>query len=516
MPSVFTRATGSLCRLWGSYLLWWVLTGSLALNLVAVYSLGSPPLPIIQPDSTSYWIMHTGATLGYPAVIRGLYALTGTLKSIVVLQIVLFCAAVLTLQAGFAALTRSAATAGILALLLLGYSGLSYYALALLSDELFVALIIFHIAAAAFALARDSKMALAMMALTAVLAVSIRPAGYFLCGGVIVLALAWAGHRWLVARWAVVPLLVFLGMFVAVGLAARGIPTQRFTGIYMFPHVAHLYDGGGCISSETERDLLQALAPFHDDRNRQTDWVDLADYERLNYLPIVRASLAALHKTTGADKENDIMMSLALHTILAHPREYAQLVARATVRGFQLKALDAPRLDAAGIRYQYEAPARVAARRDLEQAMQTRFDFQPSDYSNYLLMARYPVPQIAMLRAGRAFFLPWAIIAVTVCWSLVLFGAPGREVLFTAYTGALVLGAYMQIAMSVAIIDRYAWPIDALIIVIIVMGAWLVFDAAKRLGFMAHSEKPRTFFYKKLGKKFMRLVLPFGIAARAW
>jgi hypothetical protein len=262
----------------------------------------------------------------------------------------------------------------------------------------------------------------------------------------------------------------------------------------MFPHVAHLYDGGGGISSETERDLLQALAPFHDDRNRQTDWADLADYERLNYLRIFRASSAALRKTTPAGRENDIMTSLALHTILTHPMEYAQLVVRATVRGFQLKALAAPRFN--GIRYEYEAPARVAARRDLEQAMQTRFDFKPaSDYSNYLLMACYPVPQIATLRAGRAFFLPWAIIAVTVCWGLVLFGAPGREVLFTAYTGALVLGAYVQMAMSIAIIDRYAWPPDALIIVSIVMGAWLVFDAArrKRLGRTAHSENPQPF-----------------------
>ena len=84
------------------------------------------------------------------------------------------------------------------------------------------------------------------------------------------------------------------------------------------------------------------------------------------------------------------------------------------------------------------------------------------------------------MQAGRAFFLPWAIIVVTVCWGLVLFGAPGREVLFTAYTGALVLGAYVQMAMSIAIIDRYAWPLDALIIVTIVMGAWLVFAAARR------------------------------------
>jgi hypothetical protein len=224
------------------------------------------------------------------------------------------------------------------------------------------------------------------------------------------------------------------------------------------------------------------LAPFHDDRSRETDWAKLADYERLNYLRIWRASSAALGKTTQAGSTNDIMTSLTLHTILTHPMEYAQLVARATVRGFQLNALAAPRINAARIRYEYESPVRVAARRNLEQAMQTSFDFKPaSDYSNYLLMDRY-VPQIATVRDGRAFFLPWAIIAVTVCWGLVLFGAPGREVLFTAYTGALVLGAYVQMAMSIAIIDRYAWPLDPLIIVTIVMGAWAVFDATRRKG----------------------------------
>ena len=148
--------------------LWFSLSGAFAAYLCALYSFGAPPLPLIYPDSTTYWRAHSIVPLGYPAVIHVLYGATGTLKSIIVFQIAAFGASVLTLQAGVNALTRNAPLAGILALLLLGYHGLAFNSLVMLTEALFTAVLLLHVASAAFAMARDSKIGLVGMAFTAV------------------------------------------------------------------------------------------------------------------------------------------------------------------------------------------------------------------------------------------------------------------------------------------------------------------------------------------------------------
>ena len=235
--------------------LWFSFTGGITVYLCAVYGFGAPPLPLVAPDSISYWQARNYVPLGYPAVIHTLFAATGTLKSIVVFQIIAFCASVLTLQAGVYTLTRNAALAGTLAVLLFSYHGLVFYSLHMLTEELFIAALLLHVSAAAFAMARESKIGLVMMALTAVVAVSFRPAGYFLFGAIIILAVAWRGRRGLVGRWAVMPLILFTAIYMMIGLAVRGIATQTFTGLVVFPYVAYLYDGGGPISPETEHKL---------------------------------------------------------------------------------------------------------------------------------------------------------------------------------------------------------------------------------------------------------------------
>src|SRR5262245_5050841 len=452
--------------------LWFSLSGAFAAYLCALYSLGTPPLPLIYPDSTTYWRAHSIVPLGYPALVHAVYGATGTLKSIIVFQIVAFCASVLTLQAGVNALTRNAPLAGILALLLLGYHGLAFNSLVLLTEAPFTAVLLLHVAGAAFALARDSKLGLVGMALTAVVAVSLRPSGYFLFGGIILLALVWRGRRALVARWAIAPLVLFMAIFVTIGLAARGIATQAFTGIVVFPYVAYLYDGGGDVPPETERQLLKAIEPFRVERAQRATWSERAEYERANYVPVTRAILDVIKADLPDRNDNDVTANLALHTIATHPIEYAKLAVRATVHGFFLVALNAPRFTAADLQWFYVNAERPRYRPSLETQMGTRFAFDPkSDQDKYFLLTRYPIPQIGSLGKWRYALLAWAGLAAIAAWVMVLRGSrTNPAAMFTAYVSALLAGAYVLMGLSTAIISRYGVPLDALLIVTMVVG----------------------------------------------
>ena len=452
--------------------LWFSLSGAFAAYLCALYSLGAPPLPLIYPDSTTYWRTHGIVPLGYPAVIHALYGATGTLKSIIVFQIAAFGASVLTLQAGVNALTRNAPLAGILALLLLGYHGLAFNSLILLTEALFTAVLLLHVASAAFALARDSKVGLIGMAATSVIAVSLRPSGYFLFGGIILLALVWRGRRALVARWAIAPLVLFMAIFVTIGLAARGIATQAFTGIVVFPHVAYLYDGGGDVPPEIERQLLKAIEPFRAERAQRATWSERAEYERANYGPLIRAILDVVKAGLPGRNDNDVTADLALHTIARHPVEYAMLAVRATVHGFFLVALNAPRFTAADLQWFYVNAERPRYRPGLEAQMGTKFAFDPkSDQGKYFLLTHYPIAQIGNLGKWRYPLLAWAGLATLASWAMVLLNRrtnPG--VMLTAYASALLIGAYALMGLSTAIISRYGVPLDVLLIVTMVMG----------------------------------------------
>jgi hypothetical protein len=452
--------------------LWFSLSGAFAAYLCALFSLGAPPLPLIYPDSTTYWRAYSIVPLGYPAVIHALYAATGTLKSIIVFQIVAFCTSVLTLQAGVNALTRNAPLAGILALLLLGYHGLAFNSLVMLTEALFTAVLLLHVASAAFAMARDSKIGLVGMAFTAVIAVSLRPSGYFLFGGIILLTLGWRGRRALVARWAIAPLILFTAIFVTIGLAVRGIATQAFTGIVVFPHVAYLYDGGGDVPPETERQLLKAIEPFRVERGQRIGWSERAEYERANYGPVTRAILDVIKAGLPGRDDNDVTANLARHTIARHPVEYAMLATRATVYGFFLVSLTAPRFTAADLQSLHVNAERPRYRPGLETAMGAKFAFDPkSDHSKYFLLTRYPIPQIGNFGKWRFLLLAWAGLATMASWAMVLLGSrTSPRVVFTAYVSGLLVGAYALMGLSTAIISRYGVPLDALLIVTMVMG----------------------------------------------
>ena len=153
------------------------------------------------------------------------------------------------------------------------------------------------------------------------------------------------------------------------------------------------------------------------------------------------------------------------------------LTARATVHGFFLVALDAPRFSPDDLQWFYVNAERPRYRPSLEERMGTRFGFDPkSDYGKYFLLTRYPIPQIGNLGRWRYPLLAWGGLATMASWAMVLLGSrTGPGVMFTAYVSALLVGAYVLMGLSTAIISRYAIPLDALLIVTMVVGTSIWF-----------------------------------------
>jgi hypothetical protein len=329
-----------------------------------------------------------------------------------------------------------------------------------------------------------------------VLAVSVRPAGYFLFGAVVLLALTWRGRRALVARWALLPLAGFTIVYVTIGLATRGIATQAFTGSILFPHVAYLYAGGG-VPPQTERDVLQVLAAFQEDRARQPSWRRLADYERETYQPIQIAVGRAVGRTMPAGAINDALAAMALHAIVTHPVGYARLALRATIRSFSLRTLAAPWFSAAYLRTQYQA-SQPEIRPFFERFSGRRSDFDPADTGGYSLLNHYPIPQFKIPYSWRWPLQVWTLIVVAASTGLVLAGRARRVVVFTFYLGALLLGGYLHMGLSTAVIDRYAWPLDAFVFPIMLLGAWLAVQPYWRESVAASAQRPASFERTKL------------------
>ena len=240
----------------------------------------------------------------------------------------------------------------------------------------------------------------------------------------------------------------------------------------VFPHVAYLYDGGGDVPPETERQLLKAIEPFRVERAQRATWSERAEYERANYGPVTRAILDVIKAGLPGQNDNDVTASLARHTIARHPVEYVKLAVRATVHGFFLVALNAPRFTAADLQWFYVNAERPRYRPGLEAQMATKFAFDPkSDQDKYFLLTRYPIPQIGNFGKWRFLLLAWAGLATLASWAMVLLGRrtnPG--VMLTAYVSVLLIGGYALMGLSTAIISRYGVPLDVLLIVTMVMG----------------------------------------------
>jgi len=137
-------------------------------------------------------------------------------------------------------LTRNGLLGWLTVLLLVGDTGLTWFALLIMSESIFIALVAFHFAAVLSLLRRFSMPAGMLAGLTAGLAILLRPAGYSLLLTIpFVVALA-SRRRLQVAVLTAVPVGAVLILGAVVNFAMWGSLARSIGGLSLFGHVLHL------------------------------------------------------------------------------------------------------------------------------------------------------------------------------------------------------------------------------------------------------------------------------------
>ena len=196
----------------------------------------------LSPDSTTYTTWLLTVPLGYPLFISGIKTLLGSLVWVSAVQISLLVAACVILTLSIGKLTGHRAAACVAMLLLICYVPMFSTAGLLLSEGLFVPLLLVNVGAALYLIAEPRKRYALLLAATAALIMFVRPAGYFVPAGILFLTLAYRSRfRWML-MWAIAPLIAFVFVTFLVNVTVRGNTSPSQVGRVLFPHVAFMFD----------------------------------------------------------------------------------------------------------------------------------------------------------------------------------------------------------------------------------------------------------------------------------
>jgi len=445
---------------------------TVAAYFVGCYAFGAPPIPLIAPDSSSYWLGVSIVPLGYPAFLWTIYRIFGVLHAVIIAQATLFAAAVIAVQTGTERVTGSPVAASMTAITLLTLGATPSAAIWLLSESVFASLLLFHVAAAGWVFAKPTRQNLVAIAFTSILAISVRPAGYFLIGGVLFLLLFWTGQRRMVFQWALCPLIALLIILYGLDLSIPGRANSGNGGANLFPHVARLYDRPPPdlppeIAAETQGPILKSYQLAQ----RQTpDWQRRQVLEQLNFNLILREISNRIPQNPTGQK---LLLDMALYTIEEHPIGYLQTVLdNLTAWYAEYLLINVP--DTADVlAHEYDQFWQTGQEFILHYGIPPINVTLGEVKSDYLLtrstasIEAFKVPP-RLLPWTRAIYLISGILATAAF----LLGYGGPRASFLAYVAVLAFGGALLVSVSTVFIKRYAIPLDPLILIVVLLGLW--------------------------------------------
>jgi len=450
---------------------WYGITIYFNICIVVWYVFLSPNIPIVAPDTFAYWRGLDTIPIGYPAFLWCIYALFDSLKAVVVVQITLFSISVLAVQTGVERVSGSTPAGGITAILIAVLGAAASMALWILSESLFVSILLFHVAAAACAFARPTRLNLGLLALTAVLAVSVRPAGYFLFGGIVFLCVFWSGRRRVALRGALIPLIVLASLYYSIGYVVRGVPDQTNAFANLFPHVVPLVDADSPGVSADIHPLLKdpAIAEYRAERQQnQGDWRALQRLEQQNFNRILAGADAAIPFA--------LLGPIAKQAILNHPFGYVDIVLQNMyVWISELTFANDPHIGDS-LLSDYEN-YRGDIIRFYSQELKRPLDFDLWELRTIVAKTEGSAPFVSVSRPYRWPLRGVFLLTAVICGALFMVGRAEPLTAFVAYISALAFGGALAVSLSTVFIPRYAIPLDPLIIIVAALGVWLTLTA---------------------------------------
>lgn len=458
-----------------------------AVYIVATYTFGAPSIPVITPDSGAYWAGYSARTIGYPAFLWAVVGAFGSLRAVVLAQLVLFVISVFAVQTAIERVTRSSviALATAIGLLVLGES--LTYAIALMPESTFTSLLLLHAAAAGHAFARPSRLAFLGMAVTAILAVAIRPVGYFLFGGILFLLLFWSSARKRVFLWLLCPAVV---LFTAYSVSDRALRTGDSAGVGaydLFTHISAIYQPPPNLSpaliAATQGPVLKS---YQDARRHAASWIDRQMLEQNSCDRINDEVCGRMGSCVTADAA-PALFRLSFYTIMHHPFGYLKIVLENLFVWYKNMILASqpdvgPNLMSD---YKYQWPA-------IEDFL-SRYDHRPAKLPLEGIEKDWVLTQPSALLLAFAVSPDWqsvvkiVFIAVGIFAAIVfVLGYANPSEIFVAYIAALTGGGALLVSLTYVFLMRFAIPLDPLVLIIAIIGTWVALvrcaAAMRRIG----------------------------------
>lgn len=464
----------------------------LARGVVAVAALwflcailpGLPPIPLLAPDSGSYLTFAPVVTIGYPAFLQLIISTTGSAHAVPTIQFVLFAASCCTLYAGLEKLFVRPLLAAATIILLFGAMRAWIYNLALLTEGPFASLLLFHLAATAFAIHQLTSRNAILIGATAAAAILVRPAAYFLLGGIGLLSVFWLRqHARQVARIAITAVAVLAAGHLG-NFAVRNAPADMPTGMALFPHIAHLWQPeASLVPADVSQSIKTALQPFADKRTRIASLEDEGIFSNQNFGAIQRALLfelgalwrkqdPALDRFAIERRANALFHQLVLETIANDPHGVGRMVLANIYLAYGSFVLPTysvwDQIDGAGVKGLFQLLHPTATYIGERRLGNIRTPANVDDVLSASLLAHPPryLDMLSRLPPSRAFLLAMTGASAFI----VLFASAFRRyrtgaALLGAYAATLHFGGVLFVALTTVFIPRYAYPLDVLLLV---------------------------------------------------
>jgi hypothetical protein len=482
---------------------WWFLLGLAGTILVAAsWCYLFRGVVAISPDSATYIRWSPLVPLGYPLFVSAVKLLTGSIVNVPVAQTVLLAGALLYIFSGIHALNRSAWVALVSLALAISYSPSYLYFGSILSEGLFVPLVLINVGAAMRLSAKFSRLHAVILACSAALAVFVRPAGLFVPAAALVLIAIKRSDLRRMVIWCGLPLIFgMIGIPVANGIL-RGADQQFQTWRVVFPTVASLLDKDA-VDIPYADPVSQALRPHLAKLSEQADLQERFMFLMNDYNPRLLDTDKAIWALAQQDNRwapdqgfyqrlNDVYRELTIATLIANPAGYAKLVAEQALGAWLFVVLDWRWPAWSGYSW-LAAPEQLQGRLDIVKAYDLPLEHAQVDLDANRINA--PLAQIV-----NALDYPYQFIRESNVWRVAVISigiillvaipialvAPSPLSAAAAYLGSIIHGSIFLVAFTTVFIPRYSAPTDPLVLIAAVLiVAWIVKVAVATLRIVA-------------------------------
>jgi len=357
------------------------------------------------------------------------------------------------------------------------------YNFAILTEGVFATLLILHFCAVCLSFRSKSPLAFVLVGASIGLGAALRPAGLFMIGGFLPLALIWGRPALRLAGLAALSCVTILA---AVHIA--GFLTDRLTDWTQgrqwlavnptFTHVVHLYRSERTSAApRLARAIENAVSEYRLRRAEARSWSDAHSVEEdLHNSVSRRISIAITPECTNYHPEacpvpdERILAMLAMETIFQNPLGYLEAVAINIFAGYSKYVLlgrDPKQFEGGySLRFWFTQSLPLAASQAARRHIQPVLVGQAELVS--LLRSETPLPVSILARKGFQRQLILALFGASAfLLGLISLYRPlrSRSALLGFYAAVLHLGGVTFVALTTSVIPRYLVPLDVCAIV---------------------------------------------------